>query len=230
MFSKPVDELRELASAFRLFSHLITAGVPIIYTFKMIEKTFLRLQPAFSSIHDSVKEGENISPVMRRFGDVFPRFTCGLMDVGESLGSVDYTSLFTASILEGVVRLRESGVPHSLKDEDIDQISDILTLSLFAGIMDKSNVFKCAIGCVSPKMQETLALLIPKIEAGVPLANAMLDLPEGHVSTRFVMIMADASSEAEGLHMAADELAELRLGIKNLSKLEPEEIFAFFAR
>jgi type IV pilus assembly protein PilC len=73
----------------RTLGTLMSSGVPVLQALNIVRDTSGNavLAKVYQSIHDSVKEGENMTPAMER-SKVFPAMVVSMVDVGEETGAL----------------------------------------------------------------------------------------------------------------------------------------------
>ena len=73
----------------RTLGTLMSSGVPVLQALNIVRDTSGNavLAKVYQSIHDSVKEGENMTPAMER-SNVFPAMVVSMVDVGEETGAL----------------------------------------------------------------------------------------------------------------------------------------------
>jgi type IV pilus assembly protein PilC len=81
-----------LARATRVFSTMLSAGVPILKTLSIVEQTTLNAiyEHSFVTIRNAVKEGRSISGPMEQFPKLFPPMVVAMVAVGEESGTLDH--------------------------------------------------------------------------------------------------------------------------------------------
>lgn len=85
------DLLRKasIARSTRTLGTLMQSGVPVLQALDIVRDTSgnATIARAYQSIHDSVKEGESMTPPMER-SKVFPAMVISMVDVGEETGAL----------------------------------------------------------------------------------------------------------------------------------------------
>jgi type IV pilus assembly protein PilC len=73
----------------RTLGTLMSSGVPVLQALNIVRDTSGNavLAKVYQSIHDSVKEGENMTPAMER-SKVYPAMVVSMVDVGEETGAL----------------------------------------------------------------------------------------------------------------------------------------------
>jgi type IV pilus assembly protein PilC len=81
-----------LARTSRVFSTMLSAGVPILKSLAIVEQTSLNAiyEGGFANIRNAVKEGRSISGPMEQFPFLFPPMVVAMVAVGEESGTLDH--------------------------------------------------------------------------------------------------------------------------------------------
>jgi type IV pilus assembly protein PilC len=81
-----------LARMSRVFSTMLSSGVPILKSLSIVEQTALNAvyENAFAATRNAVREGRNISGPMERFPSLFPPMVIAMIAVGEESGTLDH--------------------------------------------------------------------------------------------------------------------------------------------
>lgn len=81
-----------LARTSRVFSTMLSAGVPILKSLLIVEQTSLNAiyEGGFMQIRNAVKEGRSISGPMEGFPFLFPPMVVAMVAVGEESGTLDH--------------------------------------------------------------------------------------------------------------------------------------------
>ncbi len=108
------DLLRKssIARSTRTLGTLMQSGVPVLQALDIVRDTAgnALISKAYQSIHDSVKEGESMTPPMER-SKVFPAMVISMVDVGEETGALP-------NMLERIA---------NTYDDEVDNAVDALT-------------------------------------------------------------------------------------------------------
>ncbi len=108
------DLLRKssIARSTRTLGTLMQSGVPVLQALDIVRDTAgnAMIAKAYQSIHDSVKEGESMTPPMER-SKVFPAMVISMVDVGEETGALP-------NMLERIA---------NTYDDEVDNAVDALT-------------------------------------------------------------------------------------------------------
>lgn len=80
-----------LARMSKVFSTMLSAGVPILKSLNIVEQTTLNAvyEKAFAEIRAGVKEGRTISGPMEKYPKLFPPMVQAMVAVGEESGTLD---------------------------------------------------------------------------------------------------------------------------------------------
>jgi type IV pilus assembly protein PilC len=81
-----------LSRTSRVFSTMLSAGVPILKSLSIVEQTSLNAiyENGFANIRNAVKEGRSISGPMEQFPFLFPPMVVAMVAVGEESGTLDH--------------------------------------------------------------------------------------------------------------------------------------------
>jgi type IV pilus assembly protein PilC len=81
-----------LARTSRVFSTMLSAGVPILKSISIVEQTSLNsiYEDGFAQIRNAVKEGRTISGPMESLTFLFPPMVTAMVAVGEESGTLDH--------------------------------------------------------------------------------------------------------------------------------------------
>jgi type IV pilus assembly protein PilC len=81
-----------LARTSRVFSTMLSAGVPILKSISIVEQTSLNsiYEAGFAEIRNAVKEGRTISGPMENLTFLFPPMVTAMVAVGEESGTLDH--------------------------------------------------------------------------------------------------------------------------------------------
>jgi type IV pilus assembly protein PilC len=81
-----------LSRTSRVFSTMLSAGVPILKSLSIVEQTSLNAiyEGGFANIRNAVKEGRSISGPMESFPFLFPPMVVAMVAVGEESGTLDH--------------------------------------------------------------------------------------------------------------------------------------------
>jgi type IV pilus assembly protein PilC len=84
-----------LARISRVFSTMLTAGVPILKALTIVEQVSLNAiyEKSLASVRNSVKEGRSISSPMEAFPFLYPPMVTAMIAVGEESGTLDHMLL-----------------------------------------------------------------------------------------------------------------------------------------
>lgn len=101
-----------IARSTRTLGTLMQSGVPVLQALDIVRDTAgnALIAKAYQSIHDSVKEGESMTPPMER-SKVFPAMVISMVDVGEETGALP-------NMLERIA---------NTYDDEVDNAVDALT-------------------------------------------------------------------------------------------------------
>lgn len=81
-----------LSRTSRVFSTMLSAGVPILKSLSIVEQTSLNAiyESGFATIRNAVKEGRSLSGPMETFPFLFPPMVVAMVAVGEESGTLDH--------------------------------------------------------------------------------------------------------------------------------------------
>jgi type IV pilus assembly protein PilC len=81
-----------LARTTRVFSTMLSAGVPILKTLSIVEQTTLNAiyEQSLATVRNAVKEGRSISGPMEQFPKLYPPMVVAMVAVGEESGTLDH--------------------------------------------------------------------------------------------------------------------------------------------
>ena len=93
-----------IARSTRTLGTLMSSGVPVLQALDIVRDTSGNavIAKAYQDIHDSVKEGENMTPPMEASGQ-FPPMVVSMVDVGEETGSLPDMLTRVANTYDGEV-------------------------------------------------------------------------------------------------------------------------------
>ncbi len=107
-FSQKVDS-RDLQIFTRQFSTLVSAGIPIVESLKILSegKNAPVLKQAVTKVKSSIESGKKLGESMAEFPDVFDRLYVNMMKAGEEAGILDGILLRLAQYLEKSEKIKK---------------------------------------------------------------------------------------------------------------------------
>jgi len=85
----PVFRKASISRFARTLGTLLSSGVPILQALTIVRETAgnVVVGKVIATVHDNVKEGENITPPLRASA-IFPPMIVGMVDIGEQTGAL----------------------------------------------------------------------------------------------------------------------------------------------